>query len=220
MDADELIAAVEALLGDLAPVYKDFALEADLYEASLFAAAAVDAVRRAGGTISFRDTSGNPTSELRFRRSPGNLWSGDFTHAHGEWPLAARALEVHLGIYVAGSSGVAHECDVVLLDFPEALRSRAGAVHPRRSGVVGAVEAKFYSASPGIGVGRNFIGLGNELGQAKTYLAFPAAASTNLAALMAKKPGEAFDEVIPGRPSTERLRSHLEQRVRNWLSSR
>jgi hypothetical protein len=127
-------------------------------------------------------------------------------------------LEIHLGAYVLGASKVAHECDVALLDHDEAARSRSGAVHPRSSGLIATIEAKHYSASPELGVGRGFIGLSTELGQIKCNLVFPAKASANIGALIAGRSSEAFGELIPNGRAASRLRSRLEQAIRNWIA--
>lgn len=217
MTAQELIAAVEAALLVLEPNYRGSAAESDLYEACLLTIL-TGAARDAGGTIFITSDGMQAASSLRFRRSPGNLWLGNFAYVIVSFPNSTKVLEAHLGIYVAGASGVPHECDVALLDQVEASRSRAGRVHPRRSGLVAALEAKHYVASPGIGVGRGFIGLSTELGQKKCCLGFPAKGSSNVAALLARKPSECFDELLPGAPAASRLQAHLDQAIRNWIA--
>lgn len=217
MTGPELIRAIEAALQPLSPAYATGATEADLYEASLFALA-VGAVEAANGSVLMTTNGQTPAPELHFRRAPGNLWMGAFTFARSSFPGTAKELEIHLGVYVAGASGVAHECDVALLDHEEAERSRAGSIHPRARGLVGAVEAKHYVASPGIGVGRNFLGLAAELGNPKCALAFPAKGSQSLDRLLARRLCECFDEIVPASAAAARLQAHLEQDVRNWLA--
>ena len=216
MTRDELIAAVETAIGALSPVYRGAADESDLYEASLLAIA-VRAARLAGGTALVTNDGTHVAPTITFRRGPGNLWSGGFTFVQVAFPQSAKRLEVHLGVMVAGASGVAHECDVALIDGLECDRSRAGTVDPRRSGVIAAVEAKHYQVSPGIDVGRAFLGLGGELVGSKCALVFPAPASLNLEMLIARKPPECFPEVEYGSDAADRLCRHLEQRIRNWL---
>jgi hypothetical protein len=177
----------------------------------------IHAAQDAGGAALVTNDGITPATQLRFRRSPGNLWAGRFTYAVIAFPNTTKRLEAHLGIYVAGASGVAHECDVALLDQLEAARSRAGSVHPRRRGLVASIEAKHYVASPGIDVGRGFIGLSAELGQAKCSLGFPAKSSASLAALIARKPSECFDELELGSRAATRLKAHLDQEIRNWV---
>ncbi|MET8091329.1 hypothetical protein [Micromonospora sp. NPDC005220] len=213
----ELTDAVERAIGALAPVYRGAAAESDLYEAALLTIA-VQASEAAGGTCLITNDGRTQSSLLTFRRSPGNLWLGDFTHVVVNFPDTPRRLEIHLGVYVVGGSKVPHECDVAVIDQEEAERSRQGLVHPRRPKLVASIEAKHYAASPGIGIGRAFIGLSAELGQAKCTLAFPARRSSSVAALLAARPSECFDELVPNGPAAQRLRSHLDQRIRNWIA--
>lgn len=217
MTTAELIRAVEGAIGALEAAYRGAATESDLYEASLLAVV-VQAARDARGTVLLTNDGVSHAAELRFRRSPGNLWSGNFTYAVVSFPHTGRRLEAHLGVYVGGASGVAHECDVALLDQIEADRSRAGSVHPRRRGLVASVEAKHYVSSPGIDVGRGFLGLSSELGQSKCSLGFPARSSSSLATLIARRPSECFDELTPGSAASARLRAHLDQEIRNWIA--
>ena len=218
MNQANLIRAVEQAIGLLRADYRGQAAESDLYEASLLALA-VEAARTAGGTCLLTSDGRTSAKELVFRRGPGNLWLGIFTYALATFPNVAKCLEIHLGVYVLCPSGVAHECDVAILDHAEAERSRNAAVHPRRKGLVTAIEAKNYAASPGLGIGRAFLGLASELGHKNCKLAFPAASSANIAALIAKRDSEIFDELIPGTAAAERLRSHLDQKIRNWRAS-
>jgi hypothetical protein len=217
MTRRELVVAVENAIGALAPVYRGAAEESDLYEAALLTIA-IEAAEAAGGTCLVTNNGRSRSTQLTFRRSPGNLWLGEFTHIVVTFPVTVRALEIHLGIYIVGVSKVPHECDVALLDQQEAERSRQGLVHPRRSKLVASIEAKHYAASPGIGVGRAFIGLSAELGYAKCTLVFPARRSSSIAALLAARPSECFDELIPRNPAAQRLRSHLDQKIRNWIA--
>jgi hypothetical protein len=196
--ADELIAAVESAMTVLEPNYRGAATESDLYEACLLAIL-IGAAYDPGATVLMTSNGAQAASALRFRRSPGNLWLGNFTYGVISFPNNPKVLEAHLGVYVAGASGVAHECDVALLDQVEASRSRAGHVHPGSRVLVASIEAKHYVASHGIGIGRGFLGLASELGQRKCCLGFPAKSSAGIAALISKKPSECFGELRPGR---------------------
>lgn len=165
MDKDDLVADIETAIGALEATYRSGADESDLYEISLFVLC-LDAARSAGGIVMLTQDGRNPTSELRFRRSPGNLWSVGFTYALVSFPGTQKQLEVHGGVYVAsGSSRVPHECDVAVIDRQEAERSRQGSVYPRSRGLVAVIEAKNYATSPPLGVGRGFLGLAQEFGQ-------------------------------------------------------
>lgn len=218
MSRPQLIRAVEQAIGTLGAHYRGHAAESDLYEASLLALS-TQAVVSAGGTYLLTSDGTTLAKGLTFRRGPGNLWLGNYTYALATFPGTTKRLEVHLGVYVLCPSGVAHECDVAIVDHVEAERSRNAAVHPRRKGLIAAIEAKNYAASPGLGVGRAFLGLASELGAKTCNLAFPAISSTSIAALLARRQSEIFDELTLGTPAAERLRSHLDQAIRNWKAS-
>lgn len=216
MNRDDLVLAIEQAIGVLQSVYRGNADESDLYEASLLVVC-LEAARSAGGTALLTQDGRNPAASLRFRRSPGNVWSGDFTYVLVGFPGTQKKLEIHLGVFVAATtSKVAHECDVAVLDHQEAERSRRAMVHPRSRGLVAAIEAKHYGASPGLGIGRGFLGLAQELGGKKCSLVFPSQSSTTLGALIAKKDSEAYPQLLPGTTAADRLRSKLDQAMRNW----
>ncbi|MET7485107.1 hypothetical protein [Streptomyces sp. NPDC005538] len=215
MSKANLVQAIEKAIGVLQPVYRNSADESDLYEASLLVLC-LDAARAAGGTALLTQDGRTRAAALRFRRSPGNLWSGAFTHILVSFPDMQKKLEIHLGVYVAARSKVAHECDVAIIDHQEAERSRQAGVHPRSSKLVAAIEAKHYSASPPLGIGRGFLGLAQELGPKKCSLVFPSQSSTNLGALIAGRDSESYPELLPGKEAAERLRSQLDQAIRNW----
>lgn len=220
MTRDELVRAIEQAIGTLHNLYRSDADESDLYEASLFALC-IEAARSAGGSVLLTRDGRVRTTELYFRRSPGNLWTPGFTYALVDFDGTPKRLEIHLGVYVAaGGSRVAHECDVSIIDHQEAERSRLAAVHPRSRGLIAVIEAKNYSTSPSLGIGRAFLGLAQEMGQKDSSIVFPSRSSDNFAALIAKKGSEAYSELLPDRAAAHRLRSRLDQSIRNWRSRR
>jgi len=79
MSRGDLILAIEKAIGVLSQIYRNDADESDLYEASLLVLA-LEAAQSAGGTVLLTQDGSAPASALRFRRAPGNLWSGDFTY--------------------------------------------------------------------------------------------------------------------------------------------
>ncbi|MBE8517482.1 hypothetical protein ILP97_08190 [Amycolatopsis sp. H6(2020)] len=219
MSRADLIDNIELAIGLLQSTYRSAADESDLYEASLLVLC-LEAARAAGGTVLLTEDGRTPVSNARFRRSPGNLWSTGFAHARVTFADTAKLLEIHLGVFVAASnSRVAHECDVAVLDHVEAERSRQAGVHPRSHKLVAAIEAKHYSASPSLGVGRAFLGLAQELGQNKCSLVFPSQSSASLAGLVAKRASEAYSELMAGNEAAARLRSRLDQSIRNWKAA-
>lgn len=215
MNRVDLIRAIQGSIGVLSPIYRTGATESDLYEASLLPiciAAATDA----GGSAVLTYDGTNPATALRFRMSPGNLWSSDICYVRVTFSDTPKALEIHLGVYVVGKSKVAHECDVALIDSMEAERSRLLRVHPRNSKLIYAIEAKHYSRSPGIGIGRGFLGLTQELVAKKCSLVFPSTSSATLSGLIATKDSQVYSELLPGTNAARRLQSHIDQAIRNW----
>jgi hypothetical protein len=107
------------------------------------------------------------SGRLIFRTSPGHLYSTrrDYTHAVIEFGRAP-ALEVHVGVKVQGSSGVEHECDVLVLNAAEAVLSRRLRTSPRAGKCLIAIECKYYTAHLPLGQARGFAGLSADLGNA------------------------------------------------------
>ncbi|MFC5724941.1 hypothetical protein ACFP1Z_32835 [Streptomyces gamaensis] len=216
MSKANLVQAIEKAIGALQPVYRNAADESDLYETSLLVLC-LDAAKEAGGSALLTQDGATATTELHFRRSPGKLWSGNFTYALVSFPGTQKQLEIHLGVYVvSGRSKVAHECDVAIIEHQEAERSRQAGVHPRNNKLVAAIEAKHYGTSPALGIGRSFLGLAQELGEKNCSLVYPSRSSANLAGLIAKRHCEAYEQLLPSTPAASRLRSRLDQAIRNW----
>jgi hypothetical protein len=162
---DDLLNALSAALVGLPHPYTSASAAWDIYEAYvwvLFLRAALDQ----GGQITFETAANQPASSLRFRVSPGNVYSTthDYTHAVIAFPHPSiPMLEAHIGIKVAGRSGVPHECDVAVIDRNEGLACRRGGAHPRVSKLFLSVECKFYASSLGIGLARGFLGLTKDI---------------------------------------------------------
>jgi hypothetical protein len=112
-----LLADIEdALGGAIAPNLTAKSQGADLYEAYVWSLV-VQAARSEGASISFWNAINNRVAtDFIFRTSPGNIFSTaqPYSHALISFPNCPD-LEAHVGIFVAGKSGVAHEC--MLLSF-------------------------------------------------------------------------------------------------------
>lgn len=93
-------------------------------------------------------------------------------------------------------------------------------MHPWTVKLVAAIEAKHYSSSPPLGIGRGFLGPAQEMGAKKRSLVFPSEGSTNLGALIAGRPSASYPELLPGTNAAERLRSQLDKAIRNWKNKR
>jgi hypothetical protein len=132
----------------------------DLFEVYVFTLI-LEAAQREGATLLFEDVHGRiPPAAYIFRTSPGHIYSTaqDYTHAIIQFPNTP-TLEAHVGIKVAGKSGVLHECDVAVLYRDEALSCRQGSVVPRHNKVVLTVECKFYATPIPLHQARSFMGL-------------------------------------------------------------
>jgi hypothetical protein len=157
-----LLGDIQSALGSaLIPSLTSASTANDLYEAYLFSII-IDAARAEGAArVDFRSRSqANPTVFV-FRTSPGYLHSTTQDYGHAEIEFQGKpVIEAHLGVRIAGTSGVLHECDVCVLLQEEAnvCRNSATTVAPRSARVVLSVEAKFYAGDLGLHLGREFLG--------------------------------------------------------------
>jgi len=141
----------------------------DLYEAYIFSIV-LNAARLEGGKVTFEDVHGKPTQKLLLRTSPGTIYSKKYNYTHAVVEFSrTNVVEVHVGIKVSGSSGIAHEADVVVVDRAEAETCRLRGVNPRNSKVIFAVECKYYFSNLGINLARSFLGLDKEFSSKKAY---------------------------------------------------
>lgn len=156
---DQLVKEISSLLTAGTVSYSSASDPWDVYEGFVFSLIAATASRH-GAAVTYENIHGEKTRDLVFRTGPGQLYgdSNPFAHAVIEFD-GAPALEVHIGVYVAGTSGVLHECDVLVLPTEEASLSREQRIAPRGSQCVLIAECKYYTTGLGIGMARNFEGL-------------------------------------------------------------
>lgn len=133
---------------------------------------ALRAARDEGASIQFQSAAGiaNP-SPLRFRTAPGRIYSPvkDYTHAHLSFSSGLE-YEAHIGIYIEGLAGVLHECDLVVVEQPEADFCRRNLVHPKKAADLLTAECKFYTGKLGIALGREFLGITADLGSEGRFM--------------------------------------------------
>ncbi len=168
---DDLLNGFQAALGQLVtPTLTSASKTSDLFEAYILGIV-LDAAVSEGAQITYRDVTGNLTSQFVFRSSPGFIFSDEqpYTYAVVDFD-GCPLLEAHVGVRVAGRSDVLHECDVCVLYRSEAATCRRNRVHPRSAKVLLAVECKFYGASLPLGLARSFMGLGSDLGANHCYI--------------------------------------------------
>jgi len=157
-----LLADIQTALGHaLIPSLTSVSAANDLYEAYLFGIIIQAARAEGANRVDFRSrTQTNPTVFV-FRTSPGYLRSTTQDYGYAELEFHGKpVLEVHLGVRIAGASGVLHECDVCVLLQEEAnvCRNSPTTVAPRSARVILSVEAKFYAGDLGLHLGREFLG--------------------------------------------------------------
>jgi hypothetical protein len=175
----------------------------DLYEAYLFSLV-VKAAREIYGAASVRyEVPGvGATNVVRLRTSPGAIYTAGgpgYTHAVITVD-PGRDLEVHLGIYVAGSSNVPHECDIAVLDAAEAARARAAAVAPKAAKLLLAIEAKYYAANLPLRLAREYLGLQGDLGNTAEKVLVSSSTAPRVMTLLSHrlKTGSFHANVVPG----------------------
>jgi hypothetical protein len=156
----QLWAEIQSALGGLSANLSSTAAGADLYEAYVWSLV-LEAAQNEGATIRLQDRHGSLPTNFWFRTSPSSIFSSAHNYCHAEISFPnCPVLEAHVGIYIAGRSQVAHECDVAVVYQNEAQTCRAQNVHPRSGKALLTVECKYYiDSSIGIGLGRAFLGL-------------------------------------------------------------
>jgi hypothetical protein len=149
-----LLTEIQRTLGSISVSYTAASQVNDVFEGFVFAAA-VDAGANYGATVEYRDVHGTVTRHLRFRTSPGRIYSTThrYTHAVLDFSDSPR-LEVHVGVQVLGKSGVLHECDVLVLPEEEAALCRQNEVAPKGSRCLLAIECKYYGSYLALGLAR------------------------------------------------------------------
>ena len=175
----------------------------DLYEAYLFALVVEAARVVAPACVSFESGAGVPVRMLFCGTSPGRMDGASarrYTHAVvalGGDP--GRDLEIHLGVYFAGTQRVPHECDIAVVLRPEGLRARGNGVYPRASQLKLAFEAKYREANLRLAVGREFLGLRSQL-KRDCCISVTNSEGPKTARMLSK--GAAFVTRSPRQPST------------------
>jgi hypothetical protein len=151
---------------------------------------------------------------LRPPRNPAFQMSQPYTHAVIRFN-GRPELELHIGIKVAGTSGVLHECDVALLNRDEAHSCRRETVHPRCAAVILAAECKFYASVLPLNLGRSFLGLTGEIHKEGRYFVTNSG-SPNIERLLRHHKVEWDVGVLPGREEALGLIHNLRRRLRKY----
>jgi hypothetical protein len=167
----DMIGEIEDLLPPSLVPSLDSSLASDIYEAYLFKLICEAAeIEEANVTLGSIRPMG--PAEFVFRTSPGFIDSDRKNYGYAGLSFPGKpVLEAHLGVRVVGSSNVLHECDIsVLLQEEADLARRAGRRSaPKSSKVIISVEAKFYTSSLGLGMGRAFLGFTIDVRSDKSF---------------------------------------------------
>jgi hypothetical protein len=216
-NVDQLVAEIRGLVGTGAISYNSASDSSDVYEGYIFSLI-VSTASRHGARVSYEDVNGSPTRQLLFRTSPGQLYSDShpFTFAIIEFDNAP-PLEVHVGVYVQGSSGVLHECDVLVLPAEEAVLSRFQRIAPRGNQCVLVVECKYYVSHLGIALARNFEGLRADVRTQREIFVSNTGSSSVVRYLDARK-REFERNVVPGAPQAGYLQGEIRRTFKSYLS--
>lgn len=196
------------LLGATGGGYKTRAAISDIYEVYILSLV-IKAARAEGAIISYRDANDHPTSKFVFRTGPGFIFSRDptrrkFTHAVLAFP-GKDPLEAHVGIYIAGNSGVLHECDVSVIDLNEAQKCRLSVpanASPRARKVLLATECKFYKSGLRLNLARSFVGLTADF-SGKPFYFVANTSSASIAGTKRRPRSESIERFL-----NERLQAH------------
>jgi hypothetical protein len=114
-------------------------------------------------------------------------------------------LEAHIGVRIAGKSGVLHEFDVCVIRQSEAMTARQNQVHPRSARVLIGVECKFYTTSLTLVLARAFLGLGSDVSATNVVLVTNTE-SASVERLLTARSREWAHRITPGAPmEVERL---------------
>lgn len=213
----DLVTAFQAALP--VPVISHTAATAgyDLYEVYLFGLC-VRAAESIGLDVDFADASGNSATSLTLRTSPSTIWSAVQQFTHARLSLDGEVLlEAHLGIYIRSASGVSHEADVAIIDAGEATRARILNTNPRIGRTALAIEAKFYATNVRLRTGREFLGLGVDLGVDSTVFASSAPGESVHRMFSYRKRPSHF-ELVPGSNQEAEFKSRVAIGLRDYLA--
>lgn len=192
----------------------------DIYEGYLFTLICI-AAEIEGARVTLRSfDSSNPT-EFVFRTSPGYISSRnkDYGYAILRFP-GKPELEAHLDVRVSGTSNVLHECDICVLLKEEADLCRYSKVKvaPRASRVIISAEAKFYTSSLGLELGREFLGHTMDVRSDKSFFVTNCT-STSIAKLLSSKKRFWDHNIQPqNTKNVERLRNLFQTAFKDFIA--
>ena len=194
----------------------------DLYEAYIFslvirAALNEGALPEQGGALTFCDRDGQITTNLLFRRSPGQIYAATQACTHAVIEFKGKpSLEVHIGIKVMGRLKVARECDIAVLYRDRAIVCRTQRRIPKASELIIAIECKHIEALD-LDAASEFIGLTSDLRVKESWFFVSSGSSEGVARMLANDRKEWHHNVMPGEPNNvNRLMYSLQSSFKNF----
>jgi hypothetical protein len=190
------------------------------YEAYLFSLCC-DAVRIAGGEVTFTGIkSGAHPNPVVFRGAAGNMASNNQNFMCANCVLNQKRFEIHVDVVYQGTSGALHEIDVSVCDHEHAraVRRTNGTPRTRGSQLLMAFECRFYESTPGVHLGRTFVGLVSDCGSLRLTRFVSNVPSDKLGRYFSKasRP-EPFLGVTPlDSEGEQRFVRNVEQKLRKW----
>jgi hypothetical protein len=222
-ELNQLIAAINALLA-LPAARQLLQLNSNTceraYEAYILSLC-VEAVRRAGGTAEIKGILSGPNpNPIVFRGAPGSMASRNQDFAYASCVLKSKRFEFHVDVEYQGTSGAPHEIDVSMCEaaHADAVRSTNGTPKAEGNKLLMAFECKFYESTPGVSLGRTFVGLISDCGtlRLKGFVANMASDKLGLYFSKSSRP-EPFLGLVPTDvPSEERFIRNVEQELIKW----
>ncbi|MFE3198485.1 hypothetical protein [Embleya sp. NPDC059237] len=214
---EDLLKEIRALLATGRISYQSASDIWDVYEGFIFSLVVATASRH-GATVTYENVKGVRVKDLVFRTSPGQLYSDGAAYTHAVVRFdGAPPLEVHVGVRVQGTSGVLHECDVLVLPAAEATLSRVQRIAPRGSQCVLVIECKYYTSGLGIGQARNFEGLRADIRTQDELFVSNIGAMSVVKYLDARK--RQFERnVLPGTSQTGYVQAGIRNAFKSYLS--
>lgn len=181
----------------------------------------VEAVRRAGGIAELKGIrSGTNPNPVVFRGAPGSMASRNQDFAYASCSLRNRQFEFHVDVEYQGTSGALHEIDVSMCDkgHADAVRNTNGTPKTEGNKLLMAFECKFYENTPGVDLGRTFVGLISDCGALRLQAFVANLLSDKLGLYFSKRSRpQPFLGLVPtDGASEERFIRNVEQELRKW----
>lgn len=183
-----------------------------------------EAIRSLGGRAELTGRVSGPNPGVAvFRGSPGQIWSDSADFCFLDCTLKQKHFEAHVAVTYEGQSAANHEIDVSILDKAHADKARRERLLPKTNkNLVAAIECKFYESSPGVVLGRTFVGLLSDCTTNRFQALAANKTSTGLESFLSRPSSPLnFTDLSPLAPVAEqRFVGTLAQALKQWSNSK